>query len=237
MSRAYLRIICRGLRGIYTGYANAAFTGDSRIYYTEIRQTLDASPVRVDVYEKFVAGIDSAVRHAYHGAGFGDAERPGPEKELLVNARIPPVLVTAVGTIFRQTLGVIKPEVDRLAIYMADYSWLGVGGDRRAEAWRREREIDIVRKMPLRIASSSSSQAHNGGGVVNQQQQQQQNQQQQLQPPRRRRCVRCCGLSDGTNPLRTGPIGYRLIHRLGYVRQCVCGGLWALEAEPVSLSG
>ncbi|PKY07581.1 mediator of RNA polymerase II transcription subunit 16 [Aspergillus campestris IBT 28561] len=231
MSRAYLRIICRGLRGIYTGYANAAFTGDSRIYYTEIRQTLDASPVRVDVYEKFVAGIDSAVRHAYHGAGFGDAERPGPEKELLVNARIPPVLVTAVGTIVRQTLGVIKPEVDRLAIYMADYSWR-----------EREREVDVVRKMPLRItsstaaastAASSGSQGNNGGGVGATQQQNQQQQQQQQQPPRRRRCVRCCGLSDGSTPLRTGPIGYRLIHRLGYVRQCVCGGLWALEAEPV----
>ncbi|OGE56422.1 hypothetical protein PENARI_c003G08846 [Penicillium arizonense] len=121
MSRAFLRFICRGLRGVQAGFASAnpaSLFGDSRIYYTEICQALETSPVRIDVYEKFLAGVDSAVKHAYQGAGFGDAERPGSEKELLVNARIPPVLISAVATLLRQTVPALKTEINRMAIYL-----------------------------------------------------------------------------------------------------------------------
>jgi mediator of RNA polymerase II transcription subunit 16 len=153
MSRAFLRFICRGLRGVHAGFAStnpASLVGDSRVYYTEICQTLESSPVRIDVYEKFLAGVDSAVKHAYQGAGFGDAERPGPEKELLVNARIPPVLTTAVATLLRQTVPALKSEINRMAIYLGDYSWLGFGNDRRTALYRKQREVDILKKCPLR---------------------------------------------------------------------------------------
>ncbi|EAA65820.1 hypothetical protein AN1227.2 [Aspergillus nidulans FGSC A4] len=157
MSRAFLRFICRGLRGIHAGYANAPLTGDSRVYYTEICQTLDASPVRTDVYEKLLAGVDSAVKHAYTGAGFGDNERPGPEKELLVSSRIPPVLVPAVSTILRQTVPAMRGEMDRLAIFMGDYGWLGFGNDARSELYRRERDVDIIKKTPIASRSGKGS--------------------------------------------------------------------------------
>ena len=75
MSRAFLRFICRGLRGVYAGYTTSPLSGEARVYYTELFQTLEASPIRIDAYEKFLAGVDSAVRHAYQGAGFGESER------------------------------------------------------------------------------------------------------------------------------------------------------------------
>ncbi|KKK26961.1 mediator of RNA polymerase II transcription subunit 16 [Aspergillus rambellii] len=218
MSRAFLRFICRGLRGIHAGYASAPLTGDARIYYAEICQTLDTCPVRIDVYEKFLASVDSAVRHAYHGAGFGDNERPGPEKELLISSRIPPVLITAVSAILRQTMPALKSDVDRMAIYMGDYSWLGLGSDPRTELYKRSRDVDIIKKIPLRAVSgpsvaemNQSSKHGNNQGYL------------------RRRCVRCCEISDGTYPPRT-VLAFRMIYKLGHLRACICGGMWTLES-------
>lgn len=217
MSRAFLRFICRGLRGIHAGYASAPLPGDAGVYYAEIYQTLDTSPVRIDVYEKLLAGVDSTVRHVYHGAGFGDNERPGPEKELLVNGRIPPVLVTAVSTIIRQTVPALKPEIDRMAIYMGDYSWLGLGSDRRAELYRRTRDVDIIKKIPFRSTtpSAGSDEAQNGKHSPSQV---------------RRRCVRCCEIMCGAYPLRP-LLSSRMMYKLGYVRYCICGGGWTLESD------
>lgn len=185
--------------------------------------------MRIDVYEKFLAGVDSAVRHAYHGAGFGDTERPGPEKELLVNARIPPVLVNAVTAIFKSVVPAVKGEVDRLAIYLGDYTWLGFGDDRRTEVYRRTRDVDILKKIPLRAVApepgpgtgtesrntTPSATAANSGKLTGQ---------------RIRRCIRCCEVSSDTRPPRS-MLSFQMIARLGLLRSCICGGMWALEAQ------
>lgn len=229
MSRTFLRFICRGLRGVYAGYANAtALMGDSRIYYSEICHILDTSPIRIDMYEKLLAGIDSAVRHSYHNAGFGDTERPSPEKELLVIARIPPVLVNAVSTILGTVLPPLRNEVDCMAIYLGDYTWLGVGDDQRSEMYRRTRDVDILKKTPLRAVTSSSdtgssskpennaaAAAAGGSGQ------------------RHRRCVRCCEISGDTKPPRS-MLSFQMIARLTLLRSCICGGMWALESSDQS---
>ncbi|KAJ5946495.1 Mediator complex subunit Med16 [Penicillium verhagenii] len=153
MSRAFLRFICRGLRGLHTSFAQtnpATLPNASRAYYMEICQMLESSPVRIDIYEKFLAGVDSAVKHAYQGSGFGDAERPGPEREVLVNARIPPVLVTAVATLLKQTVPSMKSEINRKDILLGEYSWLGFGADARTAMYRRHRDVDILKKIPMR---------------------------------------------------------------------------------------
>lgn len=230
MSRTFLRFICRGLRGVYAGYASAtALMGDSRIYYSEICHKLDTSPIRIDMYEKLLAGIDSAVRHSYHGAGFGDTERPGPEKELLVNARIPPVLVNAVSTIFGTVLPPLKNEVDRMAIYLGDYTWLGFGDDPRTEMYRRTRDMDILKKIPLRaVVPSSETRPTTGTGPTASGKPA--NNANTSGSQRRRRCVRCCEVSGDTHPPRS-LLSFQMIARLGLLRSCICGGMWALESS------
>lgn len=215
MSRAFLRFICRGLRGVQTGFLNtnpATLIGDSRIYYTEICQTLQTTPVRLDAYEKFLSDIDKAVKHAYQGAGFGDAERPGPEKELLVNARIPPVLVTAVTEILRQVVPDTKASIDRKDIVLGDYAWLGFGDDPRTVLYRRQRDVDILKKIPLRPPLA----VERIGKVVQQQ--------------KRRRCVRCGEVSGDVNMPRSLHY-FKLVAKLTVLRSCPCGGMWVLETE------
>lgn len=235
MSRAFLRFICRGLRGIHGGYAKAPLTGDSIVYYTELCQSLDTSPVRTDIFEKLLAGVDSAVKHAYTGAGFGDNERPGPEKELLISSsRIPPVLITAASTILRQTVPAMKAEIDRMAIYLGDYSWLGFGADPPTQAYRRSRDVDIIKKIPIPPRPALMSGLLNGnakesGNANGNSQLQLQHQHGHLT----RRCVRCCEISEAAYPPRS-VLAFRMIFKLGHLRSCVCGGMWNLESGVAS---
>ncbi|KAJ5246826.1 Mediator complex subunit Med16 [Penicillium chermesinum] len=215
MSRAFIRFTCRGLRGVQAGFSNinpASLPNEARIYYTEICQVLASSPVRVDIYEKFIAGVDSAVKHAYQGSGFGDNERPAPEKELLVNARIPPVLVTAVATLLKSTVPSIKAEINRKEIVLGDYSWLGFGSDVRTLTFRRTRDVDMLKKAVLRPRASVSG---NNAAV---------------QPQKRRRCVRCCEVSGDTTLPRSLPY-FRMAAKLNLLRSCPCGGMWMIEPE------
>lgn len=39
------------------------------------------------------------------------------------------------------------PPVNRLALYMTDYAWLGVGGDARTAAFRRAYDLDVLTRM------------------------------------------------------------------------------------------
>ncbi|KAJ5664605.1 Mediator complex subunit Med16 [Penicillium macrosclerotiorum] len=219
MSRAFLRLVCRGLRGVQTSFTSlnpVSFSRDSRIYYTEICQTLDKSPVRIDKFEKFLAGVDSAVKHAYQNAGFGDAEKPSAEKELLLNARIPPVLVPAVHTLLLQTVPTTKAEINCKHIVLGDYSWLGLGSDARTLMYRRRREVDILKKTPLRPLLPPDR---------------------ATQTQKRRRCVRCCEVSGETVFPRSIPY-FKMIAKLNMLRTCPCGGVWIMECtEPTAAQG
>jgi mediator of RNA polymerase II transcription subunit 16 len=194
---------------------------------------MDKSPVRTDVYEKFLAGVDSAIRHAYQGAGFGDNERPAPEKELLLNGRIPAVLVPAVSTLLKQTVPALKAEVDQMSVYLTDYSWLGFRNDRRTEYYRRTREIDIVKKLPLRTFNLNGLPADttNLGG-------QEDELVKETSLPAgqsRRRCVRCCEISGDVASPRS-VLWFRLIVRMQLVRSCMCAGMWTVESGANALS-
>lgn len=220
MSRAFLKFICRGLRGVTAGFAKInpiILSPDSRVYYNEILQLLESSPIRIDLYEKFLSGVDSAVKHAYQGAGFGEAERPGPEKELLVNGRIPPVLVTAVATLLRQTVPAMKAEINRKDVVLGDYAWLGFGSDARTASYRKHRDVDILKKFPLRPPMTVGRNER----VV--------------QPQKRRRCVRCCEVSGDTVLPRSLPY-FKMVAKLNLLRCCPCGGMWMLETESTDSS-
>ncbi|KAI2790102.1 Mediator of RNA polymerase II transcription subunit 16 [Penicillium oxalicum] len=226
MSRAFMRIICRGLRGVRNGFENvntAAIDAESRSCWVEICRAIETSPIRVDLYEKFLAGVDSAVKHAYQGSGFGDAERPSPEKELLVNARIPPVLVPAVETLFTQTVPSIRSEINRKEIVMGDYSWLGLDNDPGTATYRKRHDIDILMKVPLRPVTGRQDLA--------------------VAPmARRRRCVRCGEISGDAGRPRTNA-WTKMMLRLHALKMCPCGGAWVMETpdsvspEGVSSSG
>lgn len=221
MSRAFLHFICRGLRGLSTGHTMFPLTGDARAYYAEFFQMMSDCPVPINIYEKFLVEIDNAVRFAYQGAGFEDNERRTPEKELLINSRIPAVLVPAVSTLFKQIIPGTKAPIDQMAMCRTDFSWLGLSNDRRTEYYRRTRQVDILRKIPMRRVNL------NNNAVA------ESNKDSTSNPVTHRRCIRCCEVSGEPSSPRTAQY-YRLVLRMQLIRNCLCGGMWTFEAGPPS---
>jgi mediator of RNA polymerase II transcription subunit 16 len=220
MSRAFLNFICRGLRGLSTGHAMFPLTGDARAYYAEFFQMINNCPVPINIYEKFLVELDNAVRFAYQGVGFEDNERRSPEKELLINSRIPAVLVPAVSTLFKQIIPSTKTQINQMAIYLTDFSWLGLSTDRRTEYYRRTRQVDILRKIPMRRPNLNNDANKDSPSTS----------------VTHRRCIRCCEISGEPSSPRTAQY-YRLVLRMQLMKNCLCGGMWAFEAGPPQSNG
>lgn len=225
MSRAFLHLVCRGLRGVHTSSIASPFAGDGRAYSKELYALIDNAPVRFNVYEKFLNSVESAIKNAYQRAGFGDDERRTPEKDLLVNSRIPAVMIPVIVSLFKQTIPTIQTEIDQMAIYLTDYSWLGFCSDRRTEHFRRTRAVDIVKKVPLRgfklsnniIQPNITSQITGNGNKTG--------------SSSRRRCVRCCEITGDPSSPRS-MLYFQLTLRLQLIRNCLCGGMWMFEDGP-----
>lgn len=98
-----------------------------------------------------------------------------------------------------------------MAIYLGDYSWLGFGNDHRTALYRKQREVDILKKCALRPPLPLG----NDGRVA---------------PLKKRRCARCCEVSGDTN-LPRSLSSFKMIAKLGLLRSCLCGGMWILQTD------
>lgn len=161
------------------------------------------SALKVDVYEKLLAGVENEVKHAYQSAGFTNADRAAPERDLLINGSIPPVLQPAVTAILTKTVPMIRNEANPMYLFLQDYSWLGVGDDKRADLFRRQYELDILRKVLIPLDESRGA----------------------VQPSRR--CVRCCAISEGIPPKSMAAV--KMLMRTVALRACTCGGMWLMS--------
>ncbi|KAL2380818.1 hypothetical protein RJZ90_004344 [Blastomyces dermatitidis] len=146
--RSFLRHIFRYLgRFPLTFKAANNLSGESYQLFASINDTIDQSSLKPDVCEKMLAHIDSIVTRTYEAAGFGSAERNAPEREMLITCSIPPVLQPAVMSILTETVPlVVRPGVERMALALYDYSWLGIGDDKRTELFKRTHDVDILKK-------------------------------------------------------------------------------------------
>ncbi|KAK2754263.1 mediator complex subunit [Arachnomyces sp. PD_36] len=201
MSRSFLRYICRGFRGLINGFRGSTnLSGESLHLYSNIYTMIEESPLKADVYEKLLAQTENSVKHIYQGVGLDDAGRSASEKELLVTCKVPSILTPAVAAIFTKFVPSMRTEVDRMELYLFDYSWLGVCDDKRSELYRRTYDVDVLKKKPL-LREAPENKTQTG-----------------------RRCVRCCGVAEDTVPTRA-----LLIFRMGMYKCAVCGGLWTIE--------
>ncbi|OAL70354.1 hypothetical protein A7D00_5320 [Trichophyton violaceum] len=202
--RSFLRYICRGLRGLTNGFRNAMnLSNESYQIYSQMVTVITESALKVDVYEKLLATVESDVKHAYQNAGFNNADRAAPERDLLINGSIPPVLQPAVTAILTKTVPMIRNEANPMYLFLQDYSWLGVGDDKRADLFRHKYEIDILRKVLIPLDESRGA----------------------VRPSRR--CVRCCAISEEIPPKSMAAV--KMLMRTAVLRACTCGGMWSMS--------
>ncbi|KJF61295.1 RNA polymerase II Mediator complex subunit Sin4, variant 1 [Coccidioides immitis RS] len=204
--RAFLKYICRGLRGIPSSFRSATnLSNESFGVYSNIVRLIEESPLRVDVYEKFLLSIDNVIKYTYQNAGFGSTDRSTPERDLLITASVPPVLQPAVVTILTNTMTLIRPDVDLLHLCTWDYSWLGIDDDKLTRLFRRRNEVDILKKTITQLGEPQAK---------------------SKQP--KRRCARCCAVSEDTTSPKS-LASFRLLVKTVVLRTCICGGVWMVE--------
>ncbi|PGH02542.1 hypothetical protein GX51_04568 [Blastomyces parvus] len=201
--RSFLRHIFRYLGRFHLTFKAASnLSGESYKLFASINSTIDQSSLKTEVCEKMLAHIDSIVTRSYEAVGFDNPERNAPEREMLITCSIPPVLQPAVMAILTETVPlVIRPGVDRMALALYDYSWLGIGDDKRTELFRRTHDVDVLKKNVYKLLDATVA---------------------------KRRCVRCCEISEDTS-LPQSASTYHLIRKIGILRACVCGGAFAME--------
>ncbi|KAK2777293.1 mediator complex subunit [Emmonsiellopsis sp. PD_33] len=164
-SRCFLRYIHMCLRRL-PSFFNAIpnLSGESYHLCSIITNTIENSPaLKLPVLDKLIKSIDAIVDQSYKAAGFSNGERSGPERELLITCTVPPVLQPAVMAILTEAMPAISGEVDRMALAMGDYSWLGVGGDKRTELFKRTHEVDIIKRAVIQGDTLGGGDGGGGG--------------------------------------------------------------------------
>lgn len=169
MPRAFLRYSTRVLRGLTTQYRTWAgnLSGECLHIFTSINAAVEGSAVKIEHFEKLIANIESLVAHTYTNAGLGDGDRAITEREMLITGKIPGVLMPVVENLISNIMPDFKKDVDRLALYFLDYSWLMMSDDAKTLAYRRTQTLDVFKKVPIK----------RNGGLI-------------------RRCTRCCEFSE-----------------------------------------
>lgn len=178
-SRTFLKYNCRGLRGL-SSPAHQSFQAQAENpnlqSFKSLKNVIERSPLGVKLFEKILADVEGKIKKAYQQAGISEedraAERARLEKEMLIGADIPDVLMPVVQHLLTTALDNLRNDIDPAALYFADHSWLGLSDDRRTDAYRSEHVVDAIRKIPLAKGA------------------------------RLRRCTRCCAYMEDMLPQR-----------------------------------
>ncbi|KAI9804371.1 MAG: mediator complex subunit [Piccolia ochrophora] len=147
--RTCIRRSCRGLRAVSISSLKGMEQEqdkEQRQSYSSMLDVVSASPLKVPPFERLLADLDTSIKTTYKEAGVSDAERALIEKKMLISAEIPEMLMPVVEKLLTTSLADVRSEIDPAALYFADYSWLGLGIDKKSESYRRNTVVDAMRK-------------------------------------------------------------------------------------------
>lgn len=115
----------------------------------EIESILIEAKVSVLQFERVLLEIDTIINGVYAPSKMNEAARKKTEREMLVSAAIPDVIVRAMSYFFTNFLDKLRMEIDEAELFFLDTSWLGLSDDRRSDDWSRENHLDVLRKLEL----------------------------------------------------------------------------------------
>lgn len=147
--RAFLKWNCRYLRYWYSETKIAVSSDVLRHALREIDSILVEAKVSYIQFERVLLEIDAIINGVYAPSKMSEAARKKTEREMLVSAAIPDVIVRAMSLFFTNFLGNLRMEIDEAELYFLDTSWLGLSDDKRSEDWRRENHLDVLKKLVL----------------------------------------------------------------------------------------
>jgi mediator of RNA polymerase II transcription subunit 16, fungi type len=150
--RSFLKMIARILRGIVRASQDpkTPLSPDALPAFSRMAALIEASPLKMESLEQLLSGVEKMTNQFYHIAGMSDRDKADAERFMLAHGQIPDVLLEVVPRILQDVLPMTRGRMDRLALYMEDYSWLGIREDARTKAFRRDFVVDVHRKRVLR---------------------------------------------------------------------------------------
>ena len=147
--RAFLKWICRYLRYWYSETKKIVSSDLLRHALHEIESILIEAKVSFSQFERILVEIDTIINGVYAPSKMNEAARKKTEREMLVSAAIPDVIVGAMSLFFTNFLGKLRMEIDEAELFFLDTSWLGLSDDRRSEDWGRGNHLDVLKKLEL----------------------------------------------------------------------------------------
>lgn len=123
--------------------------GGQRQLSDELGAILKKYPVTLMHFDRILSELDTIIKNAYISSQMSDADRKHAEKEMLVAATVPSVLVSVLESFLTFSLDNLRDEVNEAEFFFADISWLGLSDDGRSDAWRRNNVLDVLRKEEL----------------------------------------------------------------------------------------
>jgi mediator of RNA polymerase II transcription subunit 16, fungi type len=150
--RSFLKMIARILRGIVRASQDpkTPLAPDALPAFLRMAAIIEASPLKMESLEQLLSGVEKLTHQFYHVAGMSDRDKADAERFILAHGQIPDVLLEVVPRILHDVLPMTRERMDRLALYMEDYSWLGIREDARTKVFRRDFVVDVHRKRVLR---------------------------------------------------------------------------------------
>lgn len=146
--------------------------GLQRRSFRELEAIFEESPVTIIQFERLLTIIEHSIKDFYTSTNMNEKDRKNTEKEMLVSATVPGMLMPLVESFLTRTLDEFRDEVNEMELFFNDISWLGLSDDRRSDAWKREHVLDVLRKVVL------------------------------PKEARLRRCTRCCAVMEDVYPHR-----------------------------------
>ena len=151
-SRQYLKITCNCIRGGLNALIKAQKGASSNplvLAYRELDAVFQKSPVTVPQFDHLLLQLDNSIRNTYQ-SGISDADRNLTEKEMLIKATIPSILLNPVIELLTKTTKELKHEVNVAEIYFTNIGWLGLTDDQSSKRWRVQHPVDAMRKVELK---------------------------------------------------------------------------------------
>lgn len=147
--RSFLKCMCRYLRMLSTELRSGQTHGAQRQLSDELGAIFRKYPVTLMHFERILSEFDTMIKNAYISSQMSDADRKNAEKEMLVAATVPSVLVSVLESFLTFSLDNLRDEVNEAEVFFADISWLGLSDDGRSDRWRKDHVLDVLRKVEL----------------------------------------------------------------------------------------
>lgn len=149
-SRMFLRYICGPLK--FLVQASKSHQGSVSLGpgYRELEAAFQRSPVTISQFEHLLLQVDTRIKSAYQSSAISTDDRGITEKEMLIKAEIPNVLLGPAKEILTSIAASLKEEVNVAELYFANTASLHLTNDQSSKRWRKEHPIDAMRKIEIR---------------------------------------------------------------------------------------